>query len=519
MIKTSICPGFLKNPEVMSIEDIRAYESNTIWNGIPLLLLMENAGRSIADAIECKLGNLESRKVVIFAGKGGNGGDALVAGRHLAARGANVTAYLLYDIRFVDHKDALLNLKALQNSKHLKIVHLEDPREYEPVEADVLIDGILGIGVKGKLREPIASALRAFNSSKGYRVAVDVPTGVDPETGNVAEGSAIVDLTVTMHALKPGLLSEKVKHYVGELLVAEIGMIKDSQIFAGPGDVVIRIPKRPKDAIKGGNGKVLTIGGSYHYFGAPFYAASSALIAGADLSFLASPEKVAYSASQNNPGIIPVPLEGDYLNKNHVSMLLEEAKRVDVVSIGPGLGNREETKEAVIEIINSLRNKPIVIDADALKALAEKELKLWKDVVLTLHKGDAALLAKNEGSQEELAKIISSNYSSTVIVKAPIDVICSPEGMCRYNKTGHPAMTVAGTCVVLTGIIAGFMARKISIEKKMNPIHIVSAAAYILGRSGELAVKEKGDNITALDVMQKIPQAMLESEGYIGGGG
>ena len=346
-----------------------------------------------------------------------------------------------------------------------------------------------------------------------------MPTGVDPETGNVAEGAAIADVTITMHSLKPGLIKDEAKHYVGDIMVAEIGIIKDSEIYSGPGDVLFRIPKRPKDAIKGGNGKVLTIGGSYHYFGAPYYASSAALLSGADLSFLASPEKVAISAAQNNPGIIPFPLEGDYLNENHISELAEEAKRVDVVAIGPGLGNKEETKEAVIKLINLLKGKPIVIDADALKSIANSDIKLWEEAVLTPHRGEAALLAGRTGDPEELSIEIANKYNATVIVKGPVDVICLPKGKCRYNKTGHPAMAVGGTGDVLTGIISGFLSRRITLMKNANTLHVVTAAAYISGKAGELAVKEKGENITALDVLNNIQNAIKETEVYTRGSG
>ncbi|MCE4623138.1 MAG: NAD(P)H-hydrate dehydratase [Caldisphaeraceae archaeon] len=509
-----ICPGFIENPEILSVEDIKAYEINNVWHGLPLLNLMENAGRAVADAIECKLGKVKGKRIVIFAGKGGNGGDAIVAGRHLSSRGANILIYLLYDPNSIEHKDTQLNLNFLRKSSNVEIKHLSDPRDYSPLEADALIDGVFGIGIKGKIREPAFSALKAFNESKGYRVSVDVPSGVDPDTGEVAEGSAIADLTVTMQAIKPGLLKENASQYVGELLVAEIGMIKDSETYAGPGDVISRIPKRPKDAKKGGNGRVLTIGGSYHYLGAPYYASSSALLSGADLSFLASPEKVAYAVSQNNPGIIPIPLKGDYISKESIGLLKREVTRADTIIIGPGLGTSDETKEAVIEFIESVRGKPLIIDADALKALAEREIKLWESVVLTPHRGEASLLAKKDGDPQDLSKEIARRYSCTVIVKAPVDVICEPSGSCRYNKTGVPSMAVGGTGDVLTGVIGGFLARKVALENKAKPLHIVSAAAYVVGRAGELAFKEKGENITAIDVMQKIRDAIKEAWEY-----
>jgi len=136
---SNICPGFVKEPQILSIEDIRSYEINNVYNGIPLLLLMENAGRAVADAVECRIGDLKNKKVIVYAGRGGNGGDALVASKHLSLRGADVTVYLLYDFNLVEHQDTLVNLKSLINSKQLKIIHLQDPKEYKPQDADVLM--------------------------------------------------------------------------------------------------------------------------------------------------------------------------------------------------------------------------------------------------------------------------------------------------------------------------------------------------------------------------------------------
>ncbi|MDT7867239.1 MAG: NAD(P)H-hydrate dehydratase [Acidianus sp.] len=516
------CPGFVEAAEVWSVEDTRAYEVNTVWLGIPLLLLMENAGRAVADAVECYLGDVRGKKVVVYAGKGGNGGDAIVSARHLAARGADVTVYLLYDPKLIEHRDAQVNLQALLKMRSVKVVHLEDPREYRPEEADALIDGILGIGVRGRLREPVASALAAFNASRGLRVAIDVPTGLDPDTGQAVEGTARADVTVTMHTLKPGLMKEEAKPYVGEVLVAEVGMPRDAVTFAGPGDVAARVPRRPRDAYKGGNGKVLVVGGSYHYFGAPFYAASAALLAGADLSFLAAPSDVAKAAASSNPGIIPFPLKGEIVEPGHLDLLAEEAKHVDAVAIGPGLGTDKSTKEAVIGLLQRLKGKPVVIDADALKAVAEARPALWPQAVLTPHRGEARMLAGREGEPQELAAEIAKAYGATVIVKAPKppgDVICSPDGRCRYNLTGHPAMAVGGTGDVLTGITAGFLARRVALSKTLDPLHIAAAAAWVSGRAGELAVSERGENVTTLDVLNRVQDAVREAYSMAAGGG
>ncbi len=497
---------------VMNTEDIRAFEINAIWLGQPLILLMENAGRSVADIIECKLSHdLEKKKVVVFAGRGGNGGDGIVAGRHLALRGADVEVYLLYNKQLIEHEDTKLNLNIAKYGELMKLRSIRSPEDLKPVDADVIIDAVLGIGVKGELREPVRSAMKAFNNSSGLKVSVDVPTGVDPDTGNAVENSAEADVTVTMHAAKPGLL--KAKKYVGELWVAEIGMIKEAQIYAGPGDVRIRIPERPKNSKKGTGGRVLVIGGSKYYFGAPALASLAAYRAGADLSFLAAPKNVAFSAASWNPSIIPRALEGDILMEKHVDTILKEVEKVHAIALGPGLGLEDETVRAVRKILRELEGRPVVIDADGLKAVAKLGISLWPTAILTPHRGEAALLAGSEEEPEKLARNISRDYNATVIVKGPVDHICEPSGKCRKNITGVPAMSTGGTGDVLTGVLVGFIARRVSIKKDLSPLGIAAAATYVVGEAGSRAFQKVGEGITAIDVLNEVSNVIKESRG------
>lgn len=500
------CPGLrpVSEAPVMDVEDIRAIEVNTVWLGVPLTLLMENAGRSVADVIECRLGDVRGKRVVVYAGRGGNGGDSIVAARHLAARGARVEVYLVYPEELVDHPDTRMNLEALLRSGYARVRRVRSPSDLEPVEADAVIDGLLGIGVQGRLLEPVASAARAFSKSRGLRVSVDIPTGVDPDTGQAAEGAAQADVTVTFHAAKPGLVREPGKLYAGEVLVAEIGSPPEAETLAGPGDVAHRIPPRPRDAYKGVGGRVLVVGGSSLYFGAPALASMAAYRAGADLAFLAAPRRVAESAAEWSPIIIPRPLDGDYLSPAHVDLVLEEASKVHVVAMGPGLGLAGETVEAVGRILGELRGKPLVIDADALKALAKLRVSLWPEAVLTPHRGEARMLLGEEAEPAEAARRIAREYQATVIVKGPIDYICEPSGRCRENRTGVPAMSTGGTGDVLTGILAAFLARRVSLGMPLKTLHVAAAAAFVSGRAGEEAYRERGGGMTAIDVLDKV---------------
>ncbi len=511
----SVCPGFLgpDRAPVLDVEDVRAFEANTAWLGVPLTLLMENAGRAVADAVECRLGGGEGRRIVAFAGRGGNGGDAIVAARHLAARGAKVEVVLVYpDQLYQGHPDAALNLAALQRSGFARVRRARSPSDLEPVNADAVIDGLLGIGARGRLREPIASAARAVSESGGLRVAVDVPTGVDPDTGEAVEGAVRADVTVTFHALKPGLTREPGRLHAGEVLVAEVGMPPQAMELAGPGDVAARVPVRPRDAHKGVGGRVLVVGGSSLYYGAAALAATAAYRAGADLAFLAAPERVAVAAASWNPGIIPRPLPGGRLEPGHVEAVLDEAGRAHAAVVGPGLGLAGETVEAVGRLLGELRGRPVVVDADALKAVAKLGAALWPEAVLTPHRGEARILLGGEEAEPiEAARRIAREYQATVLLKGPVDVVCEPGGSCRRNTSGVPAMSTGGTGDVLSGVTAAFLARRASLGLPLKPLHTAAAAAYATGRAGELAYRAKGEGMTALDVAEAVAEVVEEA--------
>ncbi|GAB6148825.1 NAD(P)H-hydrate dehydratase [Stetteria hydrogenophila] len=502
------CPGLRRwdGSGAVRVEDIRAWEVNGVWLGVPLLLLMENAGRAVADLVECKLGGVEGRRVVVYAGRGGNGGDALVAARHLAARGARVEVVLAYDPRLVEHGDARVNLEALLRSGYARVRVYRGGRP-EPPSADAVVDGLLGVGVRGRLREPVATLAAEVNAAGGLKVAVDVPTGVDPDTGEAVEGAVVADATVTMHRAKRGLA--RASRHAGEVWVAEIGLPPAAEELAGPGDVAARIPAKPRDAHKGVGGRVLVVGGSRGYYGAPALAATAALTVGADLAFVAGPGGSAQAAASWNPNLIPRPLEGGELGPGHVDEVAALAGRAHAVVVGPGLGASGRVFEAVAGLLERLRGKPVVIDADALKAVAELGLKLWPEAVLTPHRGEARMLLDGDGSVEHV-RAIAGEYNATVLRKGPEDVVCAPNGGCRVNRTGTPAMSVGGTGDVLAGVTAAFLARRASLAGDPDPLNAAAAAAWLTGRAGEIAAGSHG-LLTATRLIESLPQAYIEA--------
>lgn len=518
-----VCPGIREASleEAVSVEDMRAWEINSVWWGVSLLKLMENAGRAVADTIECLVGNVRGRRVVVFAGRGGNGGDGIVAARHLASRGAIVEVHLVFDPALTTHPDTRENLGYMLKSSKIKVVTPYSRGWLEPRDVDVAVDAILGVGVRGPLRSPVRDATKVFSESEGLRVAVDIPTGLDPDTGVAVEGTARADVTVTMHKPKRGLLINQGPLYAGRVLVADIGMPREAEEYAGPGDVVARIPVRPPEAYKGLGGRVLVIGGSQFYVGAPLIAAKAAAVSGADLVYLAAPQHIAFPAAVENPFIIPV-VRG--APEEFEETLKRFAARVHAIVFGPGMGVTEETRKLLNMIVEHCRGKPVIVDADGLKVLAESKLKLWRDAILTPHRGEAGMLLGIEvdplkANPVDLARRVAESYNATTIVKAPVDAVCTPEGVCRLNKTGHPAMAVGGTGDALTGVIASFIARRVALGREPDPLNVVAAAAYITGRAGELAVEEKGETITALDVVDKIHVAIREARsiGLAGG--
>ncbi len=492
--------------------EMRILEQNSVALGIPTRLLMENAGAAVAKIIVNKFG--KRGKAVVFAGKGGNAGDGFVAARHLAQFGFKVDVVLLYDKDEINNVDTKENLKILEKmSSSVKLLR-RTIDVLEPVKADIIIDAILGVGVKPPLREPVKTAIEILNESVGYKVSVDVPSGLNPDTGEIAGNAVKANLTVTFHDTKPGLI--KAKEYVGELHVAKIGIPPEARLFVGPGNVMFEIPRKPRDAHKGVGGKVAIIGGSETYTGAPALAALAALRTGSDLAYVIAPEKTAYVISSFSPNIIAIKYEGKHLSINVLTEIANLLNKVNSIVLGPGLGVHKDTIKAVIEIAKYAVNqgKFLVLDADALKSIALKEVSFNGRAILTPHLGELAMLAGvsvNEVKErrEEVVKEVSKKYNAVVLSKGPVDIIAYSDQVI-YNKTGNPGMSVGGTGDTLSGIIGSILARRV------NPFKAAYLGAFINGLAGDLAYKTYGERILATDIIDKIPEVLEKPlESYV----
>jgi hydroxyethylthiazole kinase-like uncharacterized protein yjeF len=486
----------------MDMIDMKVIDANANAMGISKLSLMENAGRCIADKI---FDISKPCKVTIFVGTGGNGGDGFVAARHLLNKGFRVDIYFLGHPLEIKSSESLKNLEILKNiniiTNSLEIHLIGDSSQLKSIDSAIVVDAILGTGIKGNLREPVSSAVDIINNSNGIVIAVDIPTGLDPQTGRADHKAVEADFTITFHKQKNGIKNGD-KRYVGTTNVCDIGIPKEVELFTGPGDL-LRLDKREKASHKGQNGKVLVVGGSNEYSGAPALAALSALRSGVDISVIACPNSVASPIRSYSPDLLVKSLSDNYVNFDDTSKILELSKNADSMVMGCGIGLKEETGLALNEMIEKIQ-KPVVIDADALKILDSDLISEYKnEIVLTPHKREfKALFGINV--PEDLAKKIdvvleySKEFNCTLVLKGDIDIISNGESV-KLNSTGNSGMTVGGTGDILAGIIGGLMAQGHDAYESSY------LGSFINGAAGDIAKNEYGYNFLASDILKYIP--------------
>jgi NAD(P)H-hydrate epimerase len=494
--------------ESITSREMRAVEMNSEYLGVSRLQLMENAGRSVADAVIERFGI--KKRVAIVCGLGGNGGDGFVAARHLAGAGCPVEVLLLGRGENIGSGEALTNWKALSNmSGSVQIREIHDSAEIGPLRAGVIIDALIGTGVRGALSSPFRETVQAMNASDGFKIAVDVPTGVESDTGE-AHGEAVeADLTLTFHKPKSGF--KKTGKHLGQYVVCPIGIPPEAETYAGPGDVYLATKARHPESHKGDFGRLLVIGGSETYSGAPALTAMGAYAAGVDLVYVAAPETAASIVAGFSPSIITLKLKGARLTPKNLKDLFPFFGRVDAVAMGPGLGLHGETVEAVNTILGQIEEKrmPVLLDADALKGFAKVKRKLQTRAVFTPHHGEFKILTGKdaEGGFEEQGETVrreASRLGATVLLKGRVDVVSDGVHV-RYNWTGNPGMTVGGTGDVLSGVVAAFMAMGVT------PFEAAVAGAFINGAAGDVAYEEKGYHLEPLDLVRKIPRVVEDS--------
>jgi hydroxyethylthiazole kinase-like uncharacterized protein yjeF len=494
------------NEKGITSRAMRALELNAEYFGVSRLQMMENAGRGVAEEIFSRFTPKEA-KIAVYCGPGGNGGDGLVAARHLACRGFKINLILAGKHEDITSEETEKNWQALPLLKDSLIIHeVTDSSLIPDLETQVVVDALLGIGLKGAPRPPISQMVKKINEMKAFRVAVDVPTGIDSDTGEFLGEAVKANLTVTFHKTKLGL--EKAKEFTGEVVVKDIGLPPEMENFAGPGDVSMVVKPRPPEAHKGHFGRLLVIGGSEVYSGAPVLVALAAMRTGVDLAYIAAPQKTAYAISSISPNLITIKLEGEHLNPNNVAVIKRHMKTSTAVAMGPGLGLHKDTRDAGKEILGAMEEEkiPLLLDADGLKAFAEFKRKMKMPMVLTPHAGEYQILTGKElpaDLKDRAAEVqkTAGELGAVMLLKGHVDVISNGE-LTKLNFTGNPGMTVGGTGDVLSGIVGAFIAQG------ADPFEASVAGAFINGAAGDFVKSERGYHMVPTDLLDWIPRIM-----------
>jgi NAD(P)H-hydrate epimerase len=473
-----------------------AADARAIAAGTPVEVLMERAGRAVAWAVRRTLTGTYGRRVVLVCGKGNNGGDGLVAARVLAAWGV---------------RTHVVELAA----------GIDRGRCERPLaDADVVVDAMYGTGFRGTLEGDAAWFVEQLDAFDGDVVAVDIPSGVDGLTGSVWGPVVRATRTVTFAARKPGLVFEPGRSLAGDVTVADLriavagidgyeplGLVDDD-------DVAGWLPARAPDAHKWTSG-TLVVGGSGGMTGAPMLVSHAAMRAGAGIVWCALPGVEA--ARQASGGeVITKGLPADpagHLARDAVETLLADVGRFASIAVGPGLGGAGDPDlQFVVRTVVAEARPPLVLDADGLNALAgdftslQARRTLGAPAVLTPHAGEYQRLmgAPVGGDRVAAARALAERSGAVVLLKGPGTVVASPDGPIVLNPTGGASLATAGSGDVLTGIIAGFLARGV------DAFRAAAAAAWVHGRTADRQVELDGPGLVAGDLVAGLGRTLQE---------
>lgn len=511
--------------KIVTAEQMRALDRRAIEErGLPSLTLMENAGRAVAQAAyRMTQGCPPDRPIAVLCGRGSNGGDGFVAARHLADMGRTVQVLLAAARGDVsgDAKENLARLEALG----ITPVEVAGPEAAGRAcqQAALVVDALLGTGLAGKVRGLPGQLIEAVNASGRPVLAVDIPSGLDADSGEPLGMAVRADETVTMGLPKLGLFLDPGVDYSGRVTVADIGLPSDLVANAEsvadliePEWVRMLLPRRPRSAHKGDFGRVLIIAGSVGMTGAACLCAEAALRAGAGLVVVGCPASLNDVLEAKLTEAMTLPLPETYersLDTRALAPILEQAESASVLAIGPGLSRQPETVVLVRRLVTRVP-RPMVIDADGLNAVAGAAGLLEGEhapTVLTPHPGEMGRLmgvsaTKVQARRAHFADAAANRFHSVIILKGACSLVAGPGRRLAVNPTGNPGLASGGTGDVLTGLVAGLLGQG------LLPFEAAAAATYLHGLAGDIAARRLGEaSVVAGDVVAALPQAMRQT--------
>ena len=517
--------------KVVTAAEMRQIDQDTIEGiGIPGIVLMETAGSAIVRAIEQHYPTCH--RIGIFVGKGNNGGDGLVIARQLAHAGRDVHLFLVSPADSFTG-EAAINLQ-IAKRLGLQIEEiLTDTGFYGTgtvpttlASCELLVDAIFGTGLRDTVRGSIATVIKTLNNLSIPILSVDLPSGLDANTGHPLGVCVRADRTITIGLPKRGLLVHPGAEFAGKLEVVDIGFpeqVIDAQGIKVNWTTTTQasrwVPSRPPASHKGTYGRVLVVAGSTGMTGAAALASEAALRAGAGLVTLATPKHLNPILEGLLPEVMTLPLpetDAGSLSVSATSAILEFAEKTkSVLAIGPGLSQHPDTVRLVHQLVRENReqalNLRMVVDADGLNALSQAPeviSLLDKEAILTPHPGEMSRLTSSSVSSLEADRIrtaqqFASEHDLTLVFKGAPTVTGLANGDVWINSTGNPGMATGGMGDVLTGIIAGLMAQGHSSETA------AVLGVYLHGLAGDIAAEALGmHGLIASDVLKAVPRAI-----------
>jgi hydroxyethylthiazole kinase-like uncharacterized protein yjeF len=512
--------------KVVTAEQMRQIDHSAADIGFTTEILMENAGRAVAEETKKLLGSVIGKHVLILTGPGNNGGDGLVAARYLEDLGAEVCLYLCSQ-RSTDDK----NFKLTQD-RNITTINAEQDKNFTRlnkclVTSEVVIDAIFGTGrsrtIEGLFKQVMTRVIAAKEKRPElFIIAVDVPSGLDANTGVVDSSCPYANATITLGYPKPGLYNFPGAERAGEIIIADIGIppsLAQNIITELITEDWIKtvLPKRPASANKGTFGKVLVVAGSVNYIGAAYLACMGAARVGAGLVTLITAQSLQPILASKLTEVTYIPLPEaatGIIASEATSVLQKHLPDYNVLLMGCGLGRNAETIEFVkttLFTLSQAHSMPLVLDADALNTLApipQWWQKLDKDVILTPHPGEMARLTgvsvdKIQQERLEIAQKAAREWQKVVVLKGAYTIIAAPDGQTKISQEANPGLASAGTGDVLTGVIAGLVAQGLS------PFDAAACGTYLHAQAGNLVRQEMGDaGMLASDLLPKLPQVI-----------
>ncbi len=518
--------------KLISSARMRDIENRTIRErGIAGHELMDRAGRGVAEVVRhlADAAGTVNPSALLFAGRGNNGGDAFAAARHLRDMGFDVVVWLAGAESQV-HGDALKHL-SLMKSEGIELEEYPTREDWDenlafPYVADFLVDGLLGTGATGPARGPVARAIQYINAigNDAFVVSIDLPSGINADTG-IAEGDAVnADVTATLGLPKIGLVSPAAQEFVGGIEVIDIGLPSDL-VEALPSESELELiystelkkllPRRLRSSHKGTYGHVLLVGGARGYAGAISLAARAALRSGAGLVSALTPDGVAPvvagAALEAMVHAAPETSEGS-ISAAAWDAIRPRISEFDAVLLGPGLTRHADTAALVRRVLSEIET-PLVLDADALNVLEGEPVLLARSrapVVITPHPGELGRLLKTDAAAIQSDRAAAARRAAdltraTVVLKGAGTLVAAHDRPLRINMTGNPGMATGGAGDVLAGLLTGLLGQG------LTPFDAACAAVFVHGRAGDMgAWRGSQTGLTAGDIVNEIPFAFRE---------